>query len=50
MKFSALSRTGFAVALSAVLASMVAPTQAETLDNMFGNVSPSIRDRMFFSD
>lgn len=48
MKFSALSRTGFAVALSAVLASMVAPTQAETLDNMFGNVSPSIRDRMFF--
>lgn len=48
MKFSALSRTGFAVALSAVLASMVAPTQAETLDNMFAKVSPSVRDRMFF--
>lgn len=48
MKFSALSRTGFAVALSAVLASMVGPTQAETLDNMFAKVSPSVRDRMFF--
>lgn len=48
MKFSALSRTGFAVALSAVLASMMAPTQAETLDNMFAKVSPSVRDRMYF--
>lgn len=48
MKFSALSRTGFAVALSAVLASMVAPAQAETVDSIFAKVSPSVRDRMFF--
>jgi len=48
MKFSALSRTGFAVALSAVLASMMAPAQAETVDSIFAKVSPSVRDRMFF--
>lgn len=48
MKFSALSRTGFAVALSAVLAAMAAPVQAETVDSIFAKVSPSVRDRMFF--
>lgn len=48
MKFSALSRTGFAVALSAVLASMMAPARAETVDSIFAKVSPSVRDRMFF--
>lgn len=48
MKFSALSRTGFAVALSAVLASMAAPAHAELNDSIFAKVSPSIRDRMFF--
>lgn len=49
MKFSALSRTGFAVALSAVLASMAAaPAHAELNDSIFAKVSPSIRDRLFF--
>lgn len=49
MKFSALSRTGFAVALSAVLASMAAaPAHAELNDSIFAKTSPSIRDRMFF--
>lgn len=48
MKFSALSRTGFAVALSAVFASLSAPAKAESVDSIFAKVSPSVRDRMFF--
>ena len=49
MKFSALSRTGFAVALSAVLVSVAAPVMAEEQSsNIFSKVSPSFRDRLFF--
>jgi outer membrane protein len=48
MKFSALSRTGFAVALSAVIASLATPARAESVDSIFAKVSPSVRDRMFF--
>lgn len=48
MKVLALSRTGFAVALSAVLSSVSAPALAEApLDSIFSKVSPSIRDRAF---
>jgi outer membrane protein W len=49
MNFSALTRTGFAVALSAVLASMAAPVGAEEQGSgMFSQVSSSFRDRLFF--
>ena len=49
MKFSALSRTGFAVALSAVLVSMAAPVMAADQNNgIFSQVAPSFRDRLFF--
>jgi len=49
MKFPALSRTGFAVALSAVLGSLVAPVMAqEQGSSIFSQVAPSMRDRLFF--
>ncbi|MGC4059594.1 MAG: hypothetical protein QM749_01530 [Aquabacterium sp.] len=49
MNFSALTRTGFAVALSAVLASLAAPVMAEEQGSgMFSQVSSSFRDRLFF--
>jgi outer membrane protein W len=49
MNFPALARTGFAVALSAVLVSMAAPVMAgEQTGSIFSQVAPSLRDRMFF--
>jgi len=49
MNFPALARTGFAVALSAVLVSMAAPVMAgEQTGSIFSQVAPSLRERMFF--
>ena len=50
MNISALSRTGVAVALSAILASFFTPAQADTTGSpLFPSLSltPGIRDRMF---
>ncbi|MDO9237849.1 MAG: OmpW family outer membrane protein [Aquabacterium sp.] len=49
MTFSALSRTGFAVALAAALGSVAAPAAAQIQSNsIFSQVAPAARDRMFF--
>ena len=49
MTFSALSRTGFAVALAAALGSVAAPAVAQIQNNsIFSQVEPAARDRMFF--
>jgi outer membrane protein len=49
MKFSTLSKAGFAASLCAALAGWSTGAQAGTLqDTIFAKVEPSVRDRMFF--
>jgi outer membrane protein len=49
MKFSTLSKAGFAASLCASLAVLSTGAQAGTLqDTIFAKVEPSVRDRMFF--
>jgi outer membrane protein len=49
MKFSTLSKAGFAASLCAALTGWSTGVQAGTLqDTIFAKVEPSVRDRMFF--
>jgi len=49
MKFSTLSKAGFAASLCAALTGLSTGSQAGTLqDTIFAKVEPSLRDRMFF--